>query len=161
MSCCYFLIRLLVPHQDLARKARRKVGHFLFALDLFMPTSPTALCRGELAREAPGKPPQFSARNSIPTQTEPLPRRTLLKLNDILAAVLRRLTPRNRLLPPLLTAAGFDRPYQSRRSNRQAIRRVRIRSWRRYGGCTRGTFVCAGFLDSRSVNPCTAATHTD
>ena len=60
------------------------------------------------------------------------------------------------------SATGFDRPNRSWHAS-AAIRTVGtffVSAVLIYGGCAWGTFVCAGFLDPRSVNPRTAATHS-
>jgi hypothetical protein len=49
--------------------------------------------------------------------------------------------------------------YIRTRSLKTRLGRLRTR-FELYGGCAWGTFGCAGFVCDRSVNPCTAATHS-
>lgn len=58
------------------------------------------------------------------------------------------------------SATGFCRPTNSRRTSVHVPKTDAffVPEFSRYGGCTWDTFGCAGFLESRSANPRTAAT---
>ncbi len=84
--------------------------------------------------------------------------RTLLNLIAILLGALRPSGSRLTLLRVAISATGFDRPNSWKRNagkHPQVMNQLVP-----YGGCMWGTFVCARFLDW-SVNPRTAATHSD
>lgn len=59
------------------------------------------------------------------------------------------------------SATGLGRPTNSRRTSVHVPKTDAffVPEFSRYGGCTWDTFGCAGFLESRSANPRTAATH--
>ena len=59
------------------------------------------------------------------------------------------------------SATGFDGSTISRRTGAHHPKAGAffVPAVSSYGGCAWGTFGCAGFLESRSVNPRTAATH--
>ena len=75
--------------------------------------------------------------------------------------VLARLkTERYALAVAANSATGFCRPPNSRRASVHIPKTDAffVPEFSRYGGCTWDTFGCAGFLESRSANPRTAAT---
>lgn len=78
----------------------------------------------------------------------------------VLEGLARFLSERYSLPVAANSATGFDGPSKSRRTGAPIpiAGAFFVPAAPCYGGCAWGTFGCAGFLDSRSVNPRTAAT---